>query len=108
LEKSRSYLVKIDSAFSFLLMSRNLLETTIAESDSERAIELACLLVAQLVKSAIDDLSPAKHSFLSPAERFRPRTDNGGADNQGLSIHKPPLVDVDERVSARLRELLAI
>lgn len=106
MEKSKSYIGKIDSAFSYLLMSRSMLEKIIPDSDSEKAIELACSLVAQLLKSAIDELSPTEHSFLSPTERFRPRY---GADNgevQGCLLLSPPLIDVDARVAARLREFI--
>jgi hypothetical protein len=108
MEKCKSYVGKIDSAFSFLLMSRNLIQTTIADSDSERAIELACSLVAQLIKSAIDELSPAEHSFLSSAEKFGLRVGDINVGDQWASIYGPPLVDVDGRIDARLREIIAI
>jgi len=108
MEKYKSYIGKIDNAFGFLLMSNNLIETTIAESDSERAIEFACSLVARLIKSAIDELSPAEQPFLSSAEKFGLRGGDANVGDRWASMYGPPLIDVDGLIDARLREVMAI
>lgn len=88
-------------------MGRNLLENIIPDSDSEKAIELACTLVAQLIKSAIDELHPLQYSFVPATHKFGLTSDAiHGVDLQ-QSICGAPLVDVDERIGARLKELLA-
>jgi len=109
MKKSKSYIEKIDDTFDFLLMVRNLLEKLIPESDNEKAVELACSLAAQLIKSAIDELSPGENYFLSSKERFGSEYgDHNEADYGRSACASSVVASLDRRVEARLREFMSI
>jgi hypothetical protein len=108
MEKRKSYIGKIDASFDFLLMGRTILGDIIPDSDSEKAIELACTLVAQLIKSAVDELQSAPHSVISTTDKLRLASGLIQSEDVRHSSSKAPLVDVDERIGARLRELMAV
>jgi len=98
-----SYLDKIDTAFSFLLMSRGLLEEIIPNSDNEKSIELACFLVVDLLKLAINELYSPENFSLAPEEVYR---SGSVTKDQWSAICDSSLIDVDNQVAAHLRHLM--
>jgi hypothetical protein len=105
MNQKTNYIQKIDNVFGFLLMSRNLLETTIPDSDSESAINLACALVSDLIILAIEELYTDRNSFYSSSVSCLQRFGNDNFRTHECSACEPPLIDVDAQIGARLREL---
>lgn len=83
-----------------------MIEIMFADCNNEVAIDLACSLVAKLIKSAIDELSPAENFFSPPAEKTKLKFHIVASGNSESPIYKFPPFDVDERITAMLRELM--
>lgn len=105
MDKMRTYSGRIDKAFSFLLMANDMLEKIIPGSDDEQARALAAKFVAELIRSAVEQLIPNANNRDDMREFLaRPQNifDAAGYLDEGGMIDT---VDLDAIIARHLSQL---
>jgi hypothetical protein len=107
MEKIRTIAGRIDSAFSTLLMAKDVIEKIIPESDDEHARALAAQFVAQLIKATVEQLIPTADD--DAGTRELPDTVSRMFDATGRPSRSQMIdtVDIDTQIARHLNHLPA-